>query len=110
MAMKSSWVGVRTQASINALTVPEASAGCSGVSGEAPKAPRMLSGCPPATAQLSAPRPPVHTTQYSTRSVTTSAPPLQQPKPKPTLQNYAHESGHPTTEHSSAPDRPTTTQ
>src|SRR3546814_8617557 len=48
---------------------------------------RMLSGCPPATAQPSAPRPPVHSTQYSTRSVPTSAPPCQKPQAKPPSTN-----------------------
>src|SRR5690606_2632121 len=78
-AMKSAWVGLRTQASINALTVPEASAGCSGVNGEETKAPRMLSGCPPATRQPSAPNPPVHSAQYSSRSAPTAKPPLAKP-------------------------------
>src|SRR3546814_3398668 len=47
----------------------------------------MLSGCPPATAQPSAPRPPVHSTQYSTKSVPTSAPPCQKPQAKPPSTN-----------------------
>src|SRR5690606_32448583 len=73
-AAKSPTCGLRIHASISALTLPEARAGCNGVSGEDTNAPTMLSGCPPASRQPSAPSPPVASTQSITTAVPTPSP------------------------------------